>query len=176
MLKRSHDGKIHTTQEVKTEEIVVRKTSRVLLIDSTGRTLLFKSLSETTGISFWYPPGGGLEDGEDYEDAARREILEETGIVELVDLTKFGIRQNTFTFKKVPTIFEEVWFYATVPTKEIDVTGFTEFEKSNVVETRWWGLAEMLNSEDRLVPHNLKDLLREYLTSGRLEGVRELPI
>ena len=161
---------------MKVDEIVVRKTSRVLLIDGAGRTLLFNSLSETTGISFWYPPGGGLEDGEDYEEAARREVLEETGILELVDLTKFGTRQSTFTFKKVSTIFEEVWFYATVPTKEIDVTGFTEFEKSYVVETRWWGLAEMLKNEVRLVPTNLPDLLREYLTSGRLDGVRELPI
>ena len=158
------------------EEALVRKTSRVLLIDATGRTLLFRSLSETTGESFWYPPGGGVEGGEDYEEAARREIFEETGIAELVNLTTFGSRRSSFIFNKVPTIFEEIWFYATVPTQDIDVTGFTEFEKSNVIESKWWTLEEMLKGVGRLVPTNLPDLLGEYLSSGQLEGFRELPI
>ena len=158
------------------EKMLNRKTSRVLLFDTEARTLLFKSLSETSGESFWYPPGGGLEVGEDHEKAARREIFEETGILELGKLTKFGTRLSTFVFNNVLTVFEEVWFYANVPTQEIDITGFTEFEKSSVVETKWWTLEETLRTTDSLVPTSLPDLMREYLISGELFELRELPI
>jgi dihydropteroate synthase len=40
---------------------------------------------------FWQPVSGSLEEGETDEDAARREVLEETGIAELVDLRDIAL-------------------------------------------------------------------------------------
>ena len=97
------------------EEILIRKTARVLLVNDLDRALLFKSFSETNGDSFWYPPGGGLLEGEDFEQAARREIFEETGIAHLADLHQFGTRESIFVFQSIRTLFDEVWFYALVP-------------------------------------------------------------
>ena len=65
----------------------VRRTSRLILLDGDDRVLLF--LVEDTTVFrpndpspavYWVTPGGSLEPGESHEDAARRELWEETGI------------------------------------------------------------------------------------------------
>ena len=57
---------------------VERPTARVLLIDGRDRVLLFE-MHTADGRVFWCPPGGGLEAGESHEQAALRELTEETG-------------------------------------------------------------------------------------------------
>jgi len=57
-----------------------RCAARVILIDRNNRILFFCAQDPGTGYSFWVMPGGGLEMGESFEDAARRELLEETGV------------------------------------------------------------------------------------------------
>ena len=56
-----------------------RPSSRLLVIDPEGRLLLFRFAFKTgalAGSVFWATPGGGLDPGETYEDAARRELLD----------------------------------------------------------------------------------------------------
>ena len=59
-----------------------RPTARWLILDGQGRVLLFHfvfSDGPLSGTAFWATPGGGADSGETYEDAARRELFEETG-------------------------------------------------------------------------------------------------
>ena len=58
---------------------IPRPASRILLVDAAGRTLLFRFTVEGRA-PFWVTPGGALDPGEPYEAAARRELLEETGL------------------------------------------------------------------------------------------------
>ena len=60
-------------------EPVARLAARVLIIDERSRLLLFGHREPTTGDEFWATPGGGIESGESPLEAARREVLEETG-------------------------------------------------------------------------------------------------
>lgn len=53
----------------------IRATVGVVLFDSEGRILLMRRRDEDT----WGIPGGGVEPGESWADAARRECWEETG-------------------------------------------------------------------------------------------------
>jgi 8-oxo-dGTP pyrophosphatase MutT (NUDIX family) len=65
----------------------------VLLLDEDG-SALFQHRDDKPGLNHagrWVPPGGHAEPGEDIEDCARREFLEETDYVcgELHLLTRF---------------------------------------------------------------------------------------
>ena len=45
-----------------------------------GHVLLVRLRDPSTGVEGVYPPGGGIEEGEEPSEAARREALEETGL------------------------------------------------------------------------------------------------
>ena len=69
----------------------------VLIIDDENRLLLMKR----SDSGCWGPPGGAVEPGEYVEDAAKREILEETGLhIRSMDL--FGVFSGPDLYYKYP--------------------------------------------------------------------------
>jgi ADP-ribose pyrophosphatase YjhB (NUDIX family) len=85
---------------------VARVAARVVLVDRAGRTLLFRGGDPHRPEigTWWFTPGGGVEEGESLVEAARREVFEETGI-ELTDVGDPLLRREVrFTFEGVVSL------------------------------------------------------------------------
>jgi len=145
----------------------IRPTARVLMLDELDQVLLFRGTNPSSpGIRFWFPTGGGIEPGETPEEAAHREIFEETGLADFELGPHIWNRRHVFEFYGELLDVREKWFYARVPHFEISTVGFTDVEREVVQEDRWWPLLELELTDDVLTPKNLAALLHDLLENG----------
>ena len=143
-----------------------RPAARVLLIDDKERALLMRvATPDDPDIRLWITPGGGLDANETHEEAALRELYEETGL--------HGVKLGPCIWKRRHTwqwedkwIESDEWFYLLrVPTFAVKATAPDEWEMQYVHEYRWWSVPEMIASRDAeiFVPRTLPELLPEIL-------------
>ncbi|HEX7405366.1 MAG TPA: NUDIX domain-containing protein [Candidatus Nanopelagicaceae bacterium] len=146
---------------------VIRPTSRVLLLDEIDRVLLFRGEDPLTPtIRYWFPAGGGIEPGESPADAARREVWEETGLVDFELGPHIWNRRHVFTFYGANQDVRELWFFARVHSFEIDTSRFTQMERDVVKEHKWWTQSELASTNDVLTPRALASLVQDLLVNG----------
>ncbi|MFI9504906.1 NUDIX hydrolase [Nocardia sp. NPDC052566] len=147
-------------------ELVPRPTVRVVLLDEEDRLLLFSSIDDSDGHIFWYPVGGGREEGETLEQTAVREAFEETGLTELQLGPELWRRRKIACWDGVAYDCRENYFLARVENFEVDTAGFTATERASIKGYRWWTLDELNATRDRLVPDDLRTLLADLLICG----------
>ncbi|MEW9855528.1 NUDIX hydrolase [Novosphingobium sp. M1R2S20] len=141
---------------------IPRPAARILLLDRAGRVLLFR-FDPPDRPPFWCTPGGALDPGESYEQAARRELLEETGIdadpgVEIAcKLAEF------ITIEGVPVTADERYFLVRLPghvdPEAIDTGGHTELERQVMRSWRWFDPCELALLDEPWYPEDLSELL-----------------
>jgi 8-oxo-dGTP pyrophosphatase MutT (NUDIX family) len=145
---------------------VIRYAVRVLLLDEEGRTLLFRIERPETGVAIWFPPGGGIEPGEDAHAAARRELAEETGLRDVPLGRELWQRRHVFTWRGTELDQRERWFLARVAHFEPVTAGQTPEELEELTAVRWWTVDELAATDDELAPPDLADRVRELVASG----------
>ena len=157
-------------------EPIERHAVRVLMVDGSRSVLLVRIEEPRTGRALWFPPGGGIEDGEDVETAAKREIAEETGLCDVELEAEIWHRRHIFSWRGVEFDQRERWFLAHVDRFEPHGDGLTTDEKADLKEWRWWGLDELEATGDLLTPRDLPHRLRALLRNGPPERPIEIGI
>lgn len=143
-------------------ERVPRPAARIILLDPAGRALLFR-FDPADRPPFWCTPGGALDPGETYEAAARRELLEETGIDADPGPEIDRKLAEFITIGGVPVTADERYFRVQLPAgfapDAIDTGGHTELERQVMRSWRWFERKELETWEEAIFPEDLAALL-----------------
>ena len=137
---------------------VDRWAARLVVVDGAGRVLLFCH-APATAEPFWATPGGGLEDGETFEQAAAREAREELGLAD-VQLEPIGDRTTLLEWCDPPIRQRERYFLLRHEPMEFDEAVREFHRRERLVETRWFSIAELEACARRVYPESLAMMLR----------------
>ncbi|WP_328719166.1 NUDIX hydrolase [Streptomyces sp. NBC_00247] len=145
----------------------IRTVARVVLLDPQERILLLHGFEpEDPAKTWWFTPGGGLEGDESHEQAARRELAEETGITDIELGPVLWKRRCSFPFDGRRWEQDEWYFLARTEQTATDLGGLTELERRSVAGLRWWTSAELRATRETVYPTKLAELLRTLLDEG----------
>jgi 8-oxo-dGTP pyrophosphatase MutT (NUDIX family) len=144
-----------------------RAAARLLVLDPDNRLLLFRfafSRGALAGRTNWALPGGGIEQGETPEQAAIRELREETGIV--VDDVGLSVGERSYKMR-LPSgevvAGHETYFVVRIAATNSDINrdGWTELETEIIAEHRWWTVGDLKATTDTVYPVNLMTMLEQ---------------
>ena len=147
-----------------------RRAARLLVIDpNSGAVLLFQY--EDGGRSWWATPGGAVDGGETFEEAAIREAAEELAVAPRNFLPLWHTTVD-FSIRGIPVRQEEQFFLLRI--RPGDVALGHEVQEAHrhegIIATRWWSLEDIETTSEQVFPEDLPQRLRELLSAGTSTG------
>jgi len=118
--------------------------------------------------SFWNPIGGTIEENESLEDAAIREVHEETGIVltysDLGPIVWYGAFD--LVLNGILTHIKQSYIIAKTNEKGVHLENLTDDEKEVVLKLKWFSLKDLYGCEEIIYPVVLLNYV-EDIFSGK---------
>lgn len=159
----------HPLHQGNNMSLPTRNSIKVLLLNENKLLLLYADDPKTTSVEgeyhgpFWFPVGGEIELGETPQEAALREIYEETGIkkenVELGPIVWEG--EFTLVLAGTPVHIKEQFIIARTKQNKVSLSNLTKYEKAVIKKAAWFSLEDIENCKEIIYPV----LLKEYLAN-----------
>jgi 8-oxo-dGTP pyrophosphatase MutT (NUDIX family) len=154
-------------------EDVHRGAARLLVLTPEPQILLLR-LEPSFRDPFWVTPGGGLDEGETYEEAATRELAEEVGRDDLQLGPCIWSREVTFTWERWRVHQKERTFLVEVPAPFDAVTVFPDEEP--ITGHGWFTLDRLRTEPDAIYPVGLAGHLERLIANGHENGPIDLGV
>jgi len=145
-----------------------RPSARVIVRDPAGLIFLFKfqfRLPNGDLNTFWATPGGGVDAGETFEQAAQRELGEELGLDLPIGPELHRHNVEFIMPDGVPVDAEERFFLVETGAESFDHSRWTDLEKRILIDARWWSVTDLKATSERVFPENLIEIV-EALAEG----------
>ncbi len=138
----------------------LRRAARIIVLDPQGRVLMFRY--DVPGRApFWVTAGGECEEGETFDDAARRELLEETGIIADPGHQIARLTPEFITVEGEPVQADERFYLVRVAEARIDTSRHTALEQRLMTQHRWFTRAELADWPEAVFPANIIQMIEE---------------
>lgn len=144
--------------ELASSGLRIRRSARIIVLDPNERTLMFR-FDVPGRPPFWVTAGGECEPGESYEEAAKRELFEETGIVADPGDQIARTTPQFVTVEGEKVQADERYFLVRVGAATIDTSGHTELERRLMTQNRWFTRIDLADWPEAIFPANLTELI-----------------
>jgi 8-oxo-dGTP pyrophosphatase MutT (NUDIX family) len=139
-----------------------RRAARVVLLNGASQVLLLAASDPANRAkgSWWEIPGGGIDGNETSEEAARRELYEETGITQARMGPCVWTQHSVFDFAGLHFDQDE-WVHLAWCDEAHDVqpAHLEMLEAAAFEGHRWWDLDQLLADPAHVLPHRLREFL-----------------
>lgn len=151
--------------------VVERRAIRALILTPEREVLLMRIRAPQGGEPFWIAPGGGMEPDETQEQALKRELAEELGLLSFEAGPILWRRHHTFNWGERRLSQREQ--YRVVHVDRFEPVMNDAVEAKVFQAFRWWPIGDLARTTERVTPKALAAILDAYLSVGAPDPLPE---